>query len=59
MVTRLVLHIGYDKAAAIAKKAYEIGKTAELIINLRRFVPAPTAVCRMRILGGSGNSKPL
>ena len=32
MVTGLVPHIGYDKAAAIAKKAYEAGKTIREVV---------------------------
>jgi aspartate ammonia-lyase len=33
MATFLVPHIGYDKAAEIAKKAYETGKTISQIVR--------------------------
>jgi len=32
LVTGLVPHLGYDKAAAIAKKAYETGKTVRQVV---------------------------
>jgi fumarate hydratase class II len=39
MVTGLVPHIGYDKAAAIAKKAYETGKTIREIVLAEKILP--------------------
>ncbi len=39
MVTGLVPHIGYDKAAAIAKKAYETGKTIREVVLEEKILP--------------------
>jgi fumarate hydratase class II len=40
MVTGLVPHIGYDKAAAIAKTAYETGKTIRGVALEENVLPA-------------------
>ena len=40
LVTGLVPHIGYDKAAAIAKKAYETGQTIQEIAIKDKILPA-------------------
>ncbi len=39
IVTNLVPHIGYDRAAAIAKKAYESGKTVEEVAVAENIMP--------------------
>jgi aspartate ammonia-lyase len=39
MVTGLVPHIGYDKAAAIAQKAYETGKTIRQVVLEEKILP--------------------
>jgi fumarate hydratase class II len=40
IVTSLVPHIGYDRAAEIAKKAFEQGKTIETIALSENILPA-------------------
>jgi aspartate ammonia-lyase len=39
MVTGLVPHIGYDKAAGIAQKAYETGKTIREVVLEEKILP--------------------
>jgi fumarate hydratase class II len=39
MVTSLVPHIGYDKAASIAQKAYETGKTIREVVLEEKILP--------------------
>jgi aspartate ammonia-lyase len=39
MVTGLVPHIGYDRAAAIAKKAHETGKTIREVVLSEKILP--------------------
>jgi fumarate hydratase class II len=39
MVTGLVPHIGYDKAAAIAIKAHETGKTIREVVLAEKILP--------------------
>jgi fumarate hydratase class II len=39
MVTSLVPHLGYDKAAAIANKAYETGKTIREVVLAEKILP--------------------
>jgi len=39
MATYLVPHIGYDRAAAIANKAYETGKTIIEIVREEKILP--------------------
>ena len=39
LVTGLVPHIGYDKAAALAKKAYETGKTIREVVLAEKILP--------------------
>ena len=39
LATDLVPHIGYDKAAAIAKKAHETGKTIREIASKEKILP--------------------
>lgn len=39
LVTGLVPHIGYDRSAAIAKKAYDSGKTIREILNEEQILP--------------------
>lgn len=42
MVTGLVPHIGYDNAAALAKKAYASGKTIRQVAEEERVLPSET-----------------
>ena len=42
MVTGLVPHIGYDRAAAIAKTAYETGKTVREVAMEEKVLPEET-----------------
>ncbi len=42
MVTGLVPHIGYEKAAAIAKRAYETGRTVRDVAIAERILPLET-----------------
>lgn len=42
MVTGLVPHIGYEKSAAIAKEAFETGKTVREVITEKNILPVDT-----------------
>ena len=53
MVTGLVPHIGYEKAAAIAKKAYETGRTVRDVATTDQVLP-PELLERILTPGTSG-----
>ena len=42
MVTGLVPHVGYEKSAAIAKEAFETGKTVREVITEKKLLPVDT-----------------
>ena len=51
LATSLVPHIGYDQAAAIAKKAHETGKTIREVALEEKILPKDALD---RLLSGSG-----